>query len=126
MCYPPCLLSELCDFVSGLSQNGYGGNGNMHAKIRFPVARLGILERYLGRRQAHQGHMYRKCMLMHGRIQPVYILQYNRGYRHTTGYTTGWYLRYNRTTGTVVRDTNLMVLTIVPVVRLYHKYQPVV
>ena len=62
----------------------------------------------------------------HGRIQPVYILQYNREYRHTDGYTTGWYLWYSRTTGTVVRDTNLMVLTIVPVVRLYHKYQPVV
>ena len=61
-----------------------------------------------------------------GRIQPVYILQYNRGYRHTDGYTTGWYLWYSRTTGTVVRETNLMVLTIVPVVRLYHKYQPVV
>mgnify|MGYP001357853570 CR=1 FL=1 len=61
-----------------------------------------------------------------GRIQPVYILQYNRGYRHTDGYTTGWYLWYSRTTGTVVRDTNLMVLTIVPVVRLYRKYQPVV
>ena len=101
----------------------------MHAKIRFPLARLGILARpcaYLGRRQTHQDNMYRKCMLMHGRIQPVYILQYNREYRHTDGYTTGWYLWYSRTTGTVVRDTNLMVLTIVPVVRLYRKYQPVV
>ena len=61
-----------------------------------------------------------------GRIQPVYILQYNRGYRHTTGYTTGRYLRYNRTTGTIVRTIKLVSLTTVPVVRLYRKYQPVV
>ena len=78
----------------------------MHAKIMFHLARLGILERpcaYLGRRQTHQGNMYWKCMVMHGRIQTVYILHYRRGYRHTDRYTDRWYLRYRRTDRTIIR-----------------------